>query len=242
MKLNLLVKMATILCLSTAILAQLADQLEIAQKDAASLEFANPNDGLEPGLELGIRDRYLRYCRWRKGLTWGFISHDCKLGTDFVGCWGSPASSFDVGQCNPYHGDTVCTAVRPILCINKLNLRRPAYDIECSPHAMQKEFYCGWSGALLALSKPIQGCRLINSDFADRWCAETVGCGYVMASHGDGYFIDGMNSANFNDCTWDWSKAHSGGWSFRGYSNLRNSNTRWWTKINDQFGNCWNSL
>lgn len=172
------------------------------------------------------------------GMTWGFGGHNCGLEIDSVGCTG----------CNPYKGDTPCSQTLPILCIKKLNLKRPPYPMVCSPHAMTKEFYCGWSGAFLALSKPIQGCKLTSAVFANNWCEATVGCGYKMAEHHDGRYIYGMNGSTFADCTWNWSIALTGGWNLYGYSNLAGvgqSNppklTRWWTHINDQNANCWNS-
>ena len=184
------------------------------------------------------------------GMTWGFISHDCKLEIDKVGCSGLPASPLAGGQCNAYKGDTPCQKSLPILCIKKLRLNRPAYDVDCSPHAMTKEFYCGWSGAFLALTPPIQGCLLTNATVADAYCQKYIGCGYEMAAHSDGFYQVGMSSTAFANCAWDWSVALSGGWAFYGYSNLwkvQSSNqvkppTRFWTKINDQPANCWDSL
>lgn len=183
------------------------------------------------------------------GMTWGFKGHDCTLEIDNVGCSGGPPAPTTNGQCNAYLGDTRCVNSLPILCIKKLKLNRPNYAVTCLSHSMVKEFYCGWTGAFLGLTPPVQGCLLSSQAVADAFCQSYVGCGYVMAEHHDGRYIVGMDTINHAFCTWNWGIALGGGWSFFGYSNLSGVGkinppkmTRWWTRINDQRANCWDSL
>ncbi len=52
------------------------------------------------------------------GMTWGKGAHNSADGTELVGC----------GTCNPYVGDTACTASLPLLCFKSDGLadsRRP---------------------------------------------------------------------------------------------------------------------
>lgn len=186
-----------------------------------------------------------KLCCPNKGMTWAFYKHDCTLGIDSVGCSGTPVTQVTDSNffhtCQPHVGDTPCVKTLPILCIQKLELNRPPYQMECSDHANTKESYCGWTGALLALSKPIQGCRLSSRAYGDHWCSKTVGCGYVMAEFHDGRYIKNMDLFTFAGCTWNWPGIE-GGWHYYGYSNLSRSKTRWWTAIDDQLANCWNSL
>lgn len=168
-------------------------------------------------------------CFVKKGLTWKLHHHNCSNGLDKVGCSG----------CNPYVGDTICYNRRPILCIYKAKMPRPSYQIDCSSYAMSSEFYCGWTGGFLKLTKPIRGCHLESKGHADKICKAFFGDCWEMASHHDGYYIKGMNEVNNTYCAWDWSKALSGGWGYFAQSNL-NTKSRFWTHIKDQPGNCWN--
>lgn len=167
----------------------------------------------------------------RNGLTWALASHDCGLGLDNVSC----------ASCNPYSGDTICASSLPILCIYKAKMPRPGYAIGCTAHAMPKEFYCGWSGAYIKATKPVVGCKIDSKATADKICQSQFGSCWEMASHGDGYYIQGMDQNNYAYCSWDWGKATSGGWAFFAYGNVGASTKgRFWTYIADQPGNCWN--
>ena len=188
-------------------------------------------------------DLPLKNCK-RRGLTWGFYNHNCKLEIDHVGCSGLPFVSPSSHWCNPYVGDTPCCKFRPILCIKKLNLNRPAYDISCNPG---NEAGCGWTGGFLGLTPRIQGCHLTSLAVADAFCQKYLGCGYKMAEHHDGRYINGMSSTAFANCAWNGVPNFPGGWTFYGYSNIFKigsakpiSPVRFWVHINDQKANCWN--
>lgn len=252
MKGNLFWSLMVLFCFMQTLLTQI-DYTAVAADGSVAVagnvaDFV-PVDDLYPDLSADNESLDISIQCPNLGMTWGFINHDCGLEIDHVGCWGSPAAPTSTGGCNPYIGDTKCYNTLPILCIKKLKLNRPPYPMTCAPHAMPGAFYCGWSGAFLALSQPIQGCKLTSQAVADKWCETTAGCGYRMADHGDGNWILGMNGPVFAQCLWNWGIALSGGWALYGYSNLAGvgkSNppklTRWWTKINNQPGNCWNSF
>jgi len=175
------------------------------------------------------------------GLTWGFASHNCALGIDFLSCHGTPASPATGGDCNPYLGDTPCRSLRPVLCVNHLNLNRPGY--------VPADSYSGWTGGFLGLTAPIQGCKLTSQAAGDAYCAAQLGCGYVMAEWHDGLAIAGMNASTNAGNSWVVANASPTGTSFVGYSNINNigstsplTNQRFWVAISDQNANCWNSV
>ena len=180
------------------------------------------------------------------GMTWGWYKHDCSFTIDKLGCGGIPAAPTTSGMCNAYNGDTPCKEKRPILCVNKQQINRPPYWIDCGPAAMNGEFYCGWTGGFFKLTPPIQGCRLTSAKQADQFCRYYFGCHWQMAEHHDGYWMSGMSTTAFYGNTWDWTKAQTGGWAAFGYSNISNqcsasptNSNRFWVKINDQKANCW---
>lgn len=184
-------------------------------------------------------------CCQKKGVTWALYKHECKFHIDNVGCWGSPAAPTANGGCDAYNGDTDCSERKPILCLNKQWINRPPYAVDCSSHAMQSEFYCGWSGAFMKLTPPVQGCMITSEKMADQICRYYFGCGWQMAAHHDGWWLDGMSDTNLYGNDWAWKQ--TGGWAFRGFSNLSNQCSanpvdvgRFWVKVIDQPSNCWN--
>jgi hypothetical protein len=255
---------ANLFLLASVIMAQLVIAETIRKLDVQILEvnlnplreeLAEPINSLDSKIqELGGSIAEFTCCEDKKctnlGMTWGFGSHSCEFEIDIVGCGGSPKNTMATdGACDAYKGDTPCHKTLPILCIKPMRYNRPAYPMVCkNDGGLPKEGYCGWSGGLLALSAPIQGCRLTCPEFADKWCEETVGCGYRMAEHHDGYYISGMDGSTYAECNWVWSDASSGGWNLYGISNLSGVGkkkppkpTRYWTRINDQPANCWDS-
>ena len=80
------------------------------------------------------------------------------------------------------------------------------------------DFYNGWVGGNLAVTGPIQGAQLTSQARGDEICAQILGAGYRMAEFHDG----------------------SGGWSYWGAGSIA-PGTRFWTAINDQPANPWNS-
>lgn len=164
-----------------------------------------------------------------------------------VNCYGSPSVppyspySSSNGACNTLTGDTPCNHSLPILCINKMSLKRPCYEVKCGSAAMPKEYYCGWSEGYLALSDPVLGTRLTSRDIANKKCSEKLGSGFRMAEFHDGKYVEGMNTSNYCYSTWP-STSTSGGWGFYGYGARGSVWTRFWVDINDKRANCWDKL
>lgn len=164
------------------------------------------------------------------GLTWKVRNHECESGLNFVGC----------SWCNPYIGDTWCWLKRPLLCIYKAQDVRPDYPITGSGWAMPVEFYHGWSGGHIKATRPIRGCYIYNKKHADHICRKYFGNGWEMAAHGDGKYMPGMGGSVNAYSTWNWAAALDGGWNFYAYGDFEADDTRYWTYIHDQPGNCWN--
>lgn len=131
-----------------------------------------------------------------------------------LGCHGEP-SQLDrphSNSCNPYQGDTSCRIVLPVLCIKKSNLPLPA--------GVQNGFYQGWTGGELAATKPVMGAILESEQAASARCQAELGADWRMAEFHDG----------------------GGGWGLQGQRGAGLEGfTRYWVRINDQQGNCWDS-
>ena len=80
------------------------------------------------------------------------------------------------------------------------------------------DFYNGWVGGSLAVTGPVQGAQLTSQARGDELCSQELGAGYRMAEFHDG----------------------GGGWSYWGAGTIA-SGLRFWTAINDQPANPWNS-
>lgn len=170
-------------------------------------------------------------CVVKKGLTWTLARYHVNSGLYNVGC----------ADCNPYTGDTICDTEIPILCIYKAKMPRPAYKIDCKASAMRAEYYCGWSGGFIKLTKPVKGCKLYSKQDADKICQDSFGLCWQMASHNDGYYIADMNEEAYTYCKWDWNTAKNGGWNFFAYGDIdKEKKQRFWVFTGDQPGNCWN--
>jgi hypothetical protein len=99
----------------------------------------------------------------RHGLTWGVKAATQDM-TFVADCHGEPKSPMDQlhnGSCNPYIGDTACSASLPMLCYN------PATRS-------------------LALTKAIAGNDLRSVDSANAVCEIDFGANWRMAEHHDG--------------------------------------------------------
>ncbi len=166
----------------------------------------------------------------RKAMTWKKISHDDKLGIDIVGCAG----------CNAYSGDVRVTEELPVLAIKKEGLPRPPYGFGgCKDCAREKEYYYGWAGGHIALTKPIKGSELTSLQKANEYCEQQCGKGYRMAEFHDGEYVVGMNKEQYYGETWlDESHRSRGAWNFFAYGNIP-ADTRFWVYIDDQPANCW---
>lgn len=131
-----------------------------------------------------------------------------------VACHGEPAQLDRPhnNSCNPYQGDTSCRMVLPVLCIQKSNLSLPA--------GVQNGFYQGWTGGTLAATRPVMGAILESEQVATARCQAELGADWRMAE--------------FHDGAGGWGLQGQRGVGFEGY-------TRYWVRINDQQGNCWDS-
>jgi hypothetical protein len=142
----------------------------------------------------------------KKGMTWIHTSSNAQTGTITVGCSG----------CDPQNGDTVCTQLRPLLCIYKPTATFP------KPPAVSDDQYHLWSGGLVATTLPVAGNTFAHSTDASSYCI-----------------------AQFLDPGWRVAEFHDGwGWNFQAYGGTVSApavpSTRFWVHINDQqAANCW---
>jgi hypothetical protein len=175
------------------------------------------------------------------GMSWGFGSRDAQLEITHVGCHGRPRldGSEDGPACDPYVGDTSCTAVLPILCLKESDLPRPNYAVDKSGGSMPPAFYRGWSGGVAGLSEPIAGTGLSSLEMANDVCAATLGDGFRMAEFHDGQYVVDMGTDQFFGATWPSAENRlAGGWGWFTYGDI-SEDTRFWVYINDQQANCW---
>ncbi len=112
-----------------------------------------------------------------KGMTWSLL--DVKGKVALVGA---------DKKTDAYHGDTPVAETLPILCVKKGKLAAPE-GVDA------KDFYNGWSGSELRLSKPVAGKKLESLEAANA---------LIKAEHGEG---------------WEMAEFHSphGGWHWWGY-------------------------
>ena len=177
------------------------------------------------------------------GLTWAKQNHVCKSFVDYVGCYGKAGLLTGKGSlsCDPYKGDTICSAKKPVLCHNpSIKLNRPSYPINLMTGVSQiSEFYQGWAGSFLRETEPVYGCAFNTLSDVNKFCELRFGCGYQIVEFHDGWYIPGMSASMYKDCGWNWSnsKISRGGWNIRAYGNV--SDSRFWININDQNANCW---
>lgn len=156
-----------------------------------------------------------------RGMTWGRVADADGAHHQLasVGCHGSPPTAQGGAGCDPYRGDTSCQATLALLCLRKESLTQAeAIDGPLSGAAHGQAFYNGWTGARMALSRPVSGRRLGTATAGDELCSAEFGSGWRMAEFHDG----------------------GGGWGFRGVGNI-DSSERFWVGINDQRANCWDS-
>lgn len=159
------------------------------------------------------------------GMTWGRRTHLDAYNADLVGCTASPPVPQGGEKCNPLGGDTPCSQSLPILCIKKSQIKKPqGIDGEKREPLCSHPSDCGWSGGEFKLTPSLQGCSMKSAAAADELCVTHAGPGYQMAA-----FHDGRQDAGH-------------GWGMFGQGNIfpdKAPNTRFWVKIGDQNGNCW---
>ena len=166
-------------------------------------------------------------------MTWVKLDHLASFGMDMVGCdnW---------VKCNPYSGDTDCTAELPVLCIKIDQSPRPAYVVTGNGHAMPAEYYQGWGQGHVTTTRAVRASNFNSLEEVDAFCVESFGQGWRTAEIHDGKLIYGMNNTVYAGDSWTSasSQIQSGGWRFYAYGNVRND-TRFWAHINDQQSICW---
>jgi len=166
----------------------------------------------------------------KKGMTWTVTKAPTEA-NNWVG-----RIQCDQPNCDPYQGDTDCSASRPILCIlHHKVIRRPYYYFDPADVG----YYNGWIGGVFASTQPIKGSTIITRAKGDSLCRAEFGTSAVMAEFHDAYYIPYMNNSPANiKVNWNWSSAYQGAWSGWGYFNSITTGVRMWTWINDQPANC----
>jgi hypothetical protein len=150
-----------------------------------------------------------------RGLTWGVLErNELPPDTIDVNCHGGPKVDpryAHEGSCNPYHGDTSCSVRLPLLCFKP--------DGSAPPESVIRQGLSGsWAGGQVAVTSPFAGTALTSAESADAICSKALGTGWRMAE-----FHDGKK-----------------GWGFVAHGQIR-STSRFWVRINNQPGNCWDS-
>jgi hypothetical protein len=138
------------------------------------------------------------------GMTWVVEGNDPELRIVLVG-----ADDFT----DAYVGDTLCTEVLPMLCLDE--------DEWFDNPGIVADFYHGWTGRRVALTGPIVGTDLTSLEAANLICAEQFGPTWRIAE-----FHDGFGG-------WNW-------WAYADLDVLTPEVGRFWLRINDQPANCWN--
>ena len=131
-----------------------------------------------------------------------------------LSCHGEP-SRLDrphSNSCNPYRGDTSCRAALPVACFKSTGAK--------APEQLQQDFYKGWVNGQLGATRAVAGATLVSEQAASELCRFELGPGWRMAEFHDG----------------------GGGWGLQGERGAGiKPGTRYWVRINDQAGNCWDS-
>ncbi|MCI5131027.1 MAG: hypothetical protein D3904_05760, partial [Candidatus Electrothrix sp. EH2] len=172
------------------------------------------------------------------GMTWAIREYNSDLDISYLACYGQPGSP-NYGPCNPYQGDTSCSASLPVLCLKVDGSPRPPYTPPPSNAAMNKEYYRGWAEGTAGLTAPVQGNTFATLDDVNAYCTAQLGPGYRAAEFHDGRWVWDMDENNFYDATWPLT-TNSGGWGFYTPGQWGDE-SRFWVHINDQNANCWGS-
>ncbi|MBX9803704.1 MAG: hypothetical protein K2Y04_13220 [Caulobacteraceae bacterium] len=83
-------------------------------------------------------------------------------------------------KCDPYVGDTVCSAALPLACL------RPGDAPERRDPAGNR-FFGHWSGGTIAVTEPVRGDRFRTVREVEGFCEQRFGAGWRVASIGDGF-------------------------------------------------------
>jgi hypothetical protein len=172
--------------------------------------------GNPPVYVMYFKVAFARCLQTQKGMTWIHTASNAQTGTITVGCGAAGPS-----PCDATHGDTVCTQLRPLLCIYK-----PAPPFPVPMGVKNSDRYSRWSGGVVATTQPVAGNTFPNISAtpgtdADSYCKAQFGTGWRVAEFHDGW-----------------------GWNFQAYGGTVSApavpSTRFWVHINDQpAANCW---
>lgn len=111
-----------------------------------------------------------------RGVT--FVEHSDKpLGTDIslLSCSGDPT----LNTCDPFSGDTLCTAQLPLACFQSGNLARPESLATLS-------WGNSFNGGQVKVTEPIRAARFKTRLEADAFCASQFGQGWRVLQYADG--------------------------------------------------------
>ncbi len=119
---------------------------------------------------------------------------------------------------NAYLGDTRIDTELPLLCAS--------VDGRAAPGGIAYGYDQGWLGGEVKTTPAIHGAVLTSREKGDEICADRFGAGWRLAE-----FHDGRYGADFQS---------RGGWTFWAAGQVP-AGTRFWTAIDDQPANAWNS-
>lgn len=103
----------------------------------------------------------------KKGMTWKLRDvreKVCLVGSD--------------NATNAYQGDTPVDEALPVLCIRRANLAVPE-GVDAN------NFYGGWSGGTIRLTRPVKGSSLTSLQAAEKFVEKEFGDGWKMAEFHD---------------------------------------------------------
>ncbi len=150
-----------------------------------------------------------------KGMTWKLGASNPTTGTVDVGCG---------NECNPYVGDTACTAQLPVLCFNPM-AGAGQTKLPVPTNVNNSDAYHYWSGGIVATTPAIAGKNFGTIVAANNYCKSLLGPDWRVAEFHDGW-----------------------GWNFQAYGGVGQPNQRFWVDIKDQRstgqvqkGTCWTS-
>lgn len=79
------------------------------------------------------------------------------------------------GPCNPYQGDSSCSVLLPVLCVQVDGSTRPPYEPPPAGGGMNKEYYTGWVEGTAELTTPVQGNAFATLDDVNAYCEAQLG-------------------------------------------------------------------
>lgn len=138
--------------------------LDVHVADDTAVDFMGLALCRPPAVRKGVTLRPVRPLGWQQP---GQVHLNCFRSSD------------GVGQCDPYVGDTVCSARRPVACLRPGDLPAPVYP-------SGRLVSGGWSGGDIAVTEPVTGDRFRTVRDVDALCAKRFGAGWRVATLHDG--------------------------------------------------------